>query len=197
MKFLLMIFLLLLAQGAFSTEEDCEEETPKIVQAVMNAAKTENSKGCADQKKLENLCYSISNMEKLPNPIGKVRFEFQKKFLEASCANAESDSPEVIQAKVQKMWLQLRDKMVCNSISFDVENGSIIKFAVALKFDEFIYHILKWKIDLNKVDPSDNRTVLDYIQRQIERNKGNSLEPTLQSYYNRLKAAGAKHRSEL
>lgn len=197
MKIWAMIFLLLSSMIAFAQEEDCEEETPKLVAALQKAAKAEESANCPNQTKLEGLCYAVGDKSKLETPIGKIRFAYQKKFLEASCVNVDSDSPEVVQSKVAKMWSKFRDKLVCNSVSFDVENGSILKFAVANKFDEFIYDALKWKIDLNKVDPTDKRTVLDYIQRQIERNKGNSLEPKLQSYYNRLKAAGAKHKSEL
>ena len=54
-----------------------------------------------------------------------------------------------------------------------------------------------WKVNLNKVDKTDGRTVLDYIKDQIERNKGLATEPVLQGYYNQLKKAGAKHRVEL
>ncbi|WP_408096862.1 hypothetical protein ACJVC5_17625 [Peredibacter sp. HCB2-198] len=198
MKFWALMFLLLTSQFVFSQEEDCEEDgSTKLVAAVMKQSKAEESKNCPNQKKMESICTAVDDKTKVDSPEGKIRFVYQKKFLEAACANPASDSPEEVQSKVAKMWLKFRDKLVCNSVSFDVENGSVLKYAVAIKFDEFIYDVTKWKLDLNKVDASDNRTVLDYIKFQIERNKGNSLEPKLKSYYNRFKAAGAKHKSEL
>ena len=86
---------------------------------------------------------------------------------------------------------------VCNNTQFDVTDGSILKYAVTTYFDDFIDDIIRWKINLNKVHASDNRTLLDYIQYQMEHNKGNALENKFRYYYNKLKAAGAKHRSEL
>jgi hypothetical protein len=165
--------------------------------AYAAAAQSKKDEACPNKAKMQGVCYAIGDHTKDPNPQGKIRLSYQRKFLEASCVDIHSDDANAIQSKVSKMWMEARDDLVCNSVSFDIENGSILKFAVANKFDPFIYDITKWKIDLNKVDRSDNGTLLDYVSKHIERNKGNSIERRLNSYYRLLRAAGAKHESEL
>lgn len=66
-----------------------------------------------------------------------------------------------------------------------------------MKFEEFLIDMVSWKVNLNKLDEADNMTPLDYIKMQIERNKGNSSEPYLKSYYNMFQKAGAKHKAAL
>jgi hypothetical protein len=72
-----------------------------------------------------------------------------------------------------------------------------VKWAVSYKFYDFINDIIKWGINLNRVDEADGRTALDYALFHIQRNKGNAMEPVYQDIYDTLRKAGAKHRREL
>ena len=130
---------------------------------------------------------------------GGYKWSYQRKVLEASCADINSDSKNVLTEKIQSMWAEYeRTKgYYCNSIRFDVPRGNIIKYAVNNGFDQFLYDMIEWKIDLNKVDETDKRTVLDYVEYQIGRNKGNALESRHRGYYDLLRKAGAKHAREL
>ena len=139
----------------------------------------------------------IDSKEKDPNPQGHFVYKYQRKFLEAACVDVNKDSEAVIAQKISKVWKENESTLICNNTKFDVGNGNIIKFAVNLKFDSFITDMTYWKVNLNKVDETDGRTVLDYIKDQIESNKGLVSEHVLQGYYNQLKKAGAKHRVEL
>lgn len=197
MKFLLMIFLLLSAQGAFSSEEDCEEETPKIVQAVMNSAKAEEAGECPNKKKLTGMCMFIGSRTKDPNPISDSKHMYYRRIMEASCVDTTKDTEKTTQEKIKKMWAKFDSEMTCDNMQFDVTRGNYFKYAVATRFDEFLENVADWQVNLNKVDPSDNRTVLDYIKHHMEQNKGNSVEKKLKYYYDLLREAGAKHKSEL
>src|SRR5690606_25460053 len=99
--------------------------------------------------------------------------------------------------KIRDTWMVMEDELVCDSTQVDVLKGNILKYAVSNKFDDFIEDAIEWKVNLNHIDHSDNRTVLDYISFHIERNKGNALEPIFNHYYKILKRSGAKHKSEL
>ena len=100
--------------------------------------------------------------------------------------------------KIQHLWMTYRDKMTCDNIRFSISGGSVLKFAVSSLFEDFIYDAaLFWKVDLNQIDGNHQDTLLDYVKTEIERNKGTGIERTLRSYYDMLKAAGAKHKSEL
>ena len=89
------------------------------------------------------------------------------------------------------------DRLYCNNLQFDVGNGSVLKFGVATKFGNFISDVITWGVNLNKVDETDERTLLDYVRWQMEENQGNPIAERMRLYYRALRKAGAKHRSEL
>ena len=155
---------------------------------------------CPNPKKLIGLSMYVSSKERDPQPQGpngQYDWKWQRKMFEAACVDANKDSEEEIGRKISSMMKQYEDKLEVNNTTFDVSNGNIIKFAVNLKFDEFLIWMTKWKVDFNKVDATDGRTVLDYITSQIESNKGLASEPVLKRYYDMIKKAGGKHKYEL
>lgn len=127
---------------------------------------------------------------------GKNEWLYQTRFLEAACVE-QNDSEEIKNQKIRETWHLLEDDLIANSSQFDVVDGNILKYAASTKNDAFIRDAIKWGVNLNRVDPSDNRTVLDYISFHIERHKGNALEGMFAHYYKLLKAGGAKHKNEL
>lgn len=130
-----------------------------------------------------------------PNPIGFNRYLYQRRILEADCVENETDEKKQA-GQISGMFDAFADRLVCSG-QFDIINGSVIKYAVNKKFDEFIDDLILWKVNLNHVDKGDGRTLLDYIQHQINRNKGNALESKLKSYFDQVRAEGAKFASEL
>ena len=153
-----------------------------------------------DFKKLRGLCMIVDSQEKDPKPQGRFKWKYQRRILEATRINPETESEEQIGKKIARMWKvaeELGLAGACNNAKFDVIDGSIIKFAVCLKFEEFIIDVTFWGLNLNKVDLSDGKTVLDYTQEQIDRNIGIATEPDLRRIYETLRKAGAKHAREL
>lgn len=198
MKLWALMFLLLSTQFAFSQEEDCEEDgSSKLVAAVMKQSKAEEASNCPDKKKFKNLCMMVSGRSEDNSGDSKHRYLYQRKILEGSCVNVSNDSEKVRNEKIQNAWSKLEKELVCNNLQFDVQNGSIIKYAVSSNFDAFINDVVNWKVNLNKVDETDQRTVLDYIKYQIEKTKGSETAKKLKNYYDQLRKAGAKHKSEL
>lgn len=150
---------------------------------------------CPPPAKLPAVCMAISNAQK--DTSGKYTFHYEKLIYDAACVKF-SDAEEVRNDKIRRMWRANEDKLVCNSPRFDVQQGNVLKYAASVRFEDFLFDAaMIWKVDLNRVDPSDGRTVLDYVQKEIERNKGTSVESKLRSYYDMLRSSGAKHQSEL
>lgn len=150
---------------------------------------------CPPPTKLPAICMAISNAQK--DTSGTYQFHYQKLVYDAACVS-QADSEEARNAKVQRMWKANEDQLVCNSPRFDVQQGNVLKYAASVRFEDFLFDAaMIWRVDLNRVDPSDGRTVLDYVQKEIDRNKGTSVESKLKSYYDMLRTSGAKHRSEL
>jgi hypothetical protein len=147
-----------------------------------------------DPSKMRNLCLCVSN-----RPVdgsGKYKWLYRKRIYEAAGVN-DYDSKEVIIRKIQKVWRETEPTLLCTGAQFDVTKGNIVKWAVSYKFYDFINDIIKWGINLNRVDEADGRTALDYALFHIQRNKGNAMEPVYQDIYDTLRKAGAKHRREL
>lgn len=152
----------------------------------------------ADAKKaLRGMCMYVSRREYDPHAQGRYRFLYQKKMFEAACVDRDKDSDEAIAVKVSRVWAEHEKNLVCSGVQFDLEKGSLLKFAVSNNFNEFISDAIQWKVNLNKVDEADGKTLLDYTAEKLKRNGGGPLEFTLKMYYENLREAGAKHASEL
>lgn len=198
MRSILFLSLLMLPLLAISQVEDCDNEpAKKLLKAVEKSAKSEKSDTCPDSSKVKHLCMYVGSMTDDTTPLKNYRYVYQRKLLEAACADPYKDSEEVIAQKVSKMWKQFESQFICNSVQFDVSNGSIIKFAITKQFDAFLYDIIDWKVNLNRVDETDGRTVLDYLRDHMIRTKGSATERQLKIYYDQFRKAGAKHKSEL
>lgn len=187
MKCWAMTFLLI-AVPCFATAGDFDStRTAKVATAA---------KGCSNRQKLMGMCMLIGSRTRDKQPIGPSEYLYYRRILEASCVDAD-DSEQMARKKIQAMWLEFEPEMVCENLQFDVTPGSYLKYAVATRFNEFLENAIEWQVNLNKMDPSDGRTVLDYVAFHRERNKGNTIEKKMDYYYDLLREAGAKHKSEI
>lgn len=89
--------------------------------------------------------------------------------------------------------------LLCNQFNFNPRDGNILKLAVAKQSNRFIRDVLvTWKVDLNQIDKTDGKTVLDYIRdRRAPLDSQSSLARTLARHYADFRAAGARHSEEL
>lgn len=176
---------------------DCDEVTEverKAADLVRVAAKNQE---CPSMEPLGDLCYQVSSRTKDPKSDDDEDYIYRTKIFAASCADPSVDSDEVVKKKIQKFWSKFKDKLTCDVNNFDVSNGNIIKYAVSHKFESFIEDVAEWGVDLNRIDPYDKRTVLDYVDYELKRLKGTSLESELKRYKETLRNAGAKYAREL
>ena len=199
MKSVFLTSLLLIAPILLSASESCGSIfTESLYEARVEAAPIAF---CPIPGKLDNICMTLPNRVVEPDKEWRLRqidyhYAYQRKILDAACV-LHTDTGGTVNKKVRAMWSASRDKLKCESVQFDVTGGNILKYAVSTKFDEFISDAIWWGVDLNWVDKSDDRTVLDYVSFQIEQNKGKNIESLYANYYKTLRKAGAKHRHEL
>ena len=197
MRFWILALLMISTQvQAQASSAECDETTPPALRpviAVAHAAQPPTPE-CPNRKKLRNLCMMIG--DHMPDPKTPEKYMYETRLFQAGCVN-EGDSEEVIREKIRVAWNTYEDDLKCTNTMFDVSDGHLLKYAVVSYFDDFLDDAVRWKVNLNKVDAADNRTVLDYIKYHMEKSKGGALELKLKSYYDKLRAAGAKHKSEL
>ena len=96
-------------------------------------------------------------------------YSYQAKVYEVGKVTAR-DSLSTVRKKVQHLFAVNQSIMDCDDLGFSVSNGSMLKLAVARLFDYFIVEAVSdWQIPLNRVDGSDGKTVLDFIDDEITR----------------------------
>lgn len=165
---------------------------------VWSADNVIGGKACPNERDLKVLCNQISGRVNDRDDSNYYSYSYQEIIYEASCADFVNDSEEEISRKVNALWERYPQHFYCASPQFDLQGGSILKFAVKKGFSDFLYEAAQlWRVNLNRVDRDDGGTLLDYVRKEIELNKENANEPFLQQYYEVLREAGAKHRFEL
>lgn len=191
-------FTLLVSIPAFADDCDPQVVDPGVIRDLGRVASRMKTT-CPNQLDVPGFCAAVESkiMENQPaHP--SVTYRYQSMIYSASCIEA-SDSDETIKAKVQNFWNTYHSRLTCNTINFNPRNGNILKLAVARQSASFINDAVStWNVGLNHVDAVDNGTVLDYIeQRKNQAGTASAFGKTLQRYYDKFRAAGAKHSREL
>ncbi|MGV4413337.1 MULTISPECIES: hypothetical protein [unclassified Chryseobacterium] len=105
------------------------------------------------------------------------------------------DSEEEMYRKIREVWNEYEDCLICDTIAFSLIGGNILKAATVRRNKDFYNTVIKWGVNLNRIDPVDGRTVLDYFRDEMAKNPPN-IE-FYRAYYNVLKEHGAKHAAEI
>ena len=99
-------------------------------------------------------------------------YYYEKRILELSCVNVRTDDVENVKRKVQKWWNKFKTKCKCDSLSFGLSNGNLLKFALAQNYPDFVETLAStYGCDINFIDPVDGLNLLDFINAEIERYK--------------------------
>lgn len=146
------------------------------------------------RQKLNHICLMISLQSE--DSTGRYTYKYQRALYDAGCGK-EGDSEAVLMAKMRRVWTRHEADLKCNSPKFELVDGHILKHVVNENFEEFIDDAIDIKLPLNRIDPADGRTLLDYIEHKVQKNAGRTIEKLYQRYYDKFRAAGARHRREL
>lgn len=184
----------------------CQAQTDPRITAYLKAKEAGTPLTSLDElfpqwqlSKMKNLCTIVSGRMVDKSIDGDYKYLYQRRIYEAAKVDKSRESKEAAAKKIADMWgvCEKLNLLNCNSTQFDVMDGNLLKYAVSYRFTEFIDDAIRWGLPLNKIDYTDNRTLLYYVDYHAVKNKGNALEELFQVYYDKLRSAGAKHRTEL
>jgi len=150
------------------------------------------TKPCPDLKRLRGFCILVMKPDMTAEYQGKTLPRYKAALLDAACVDLGKDTEAEVARKIAALLKQQEDIFRCNNFDF-IGYGNIFKQAVLHKSWGFLQDMLEWKVDFNKVDEGDGKTVLDFMKKQME----TSNDYHLRNYYNLIKEAGGKHASEL
>lgn len=105
------------------------------------------------------------------------------------------DSEEEMYRKIREVWTLYEDRLVCDTIAFSLVGGNILKAATVSRNEGFYNAVIKWGVNLNRIDPVDGKTVLDFFRDKIATHPPNI--DFYEAYYLMLKHYGAKHASDI
>ena len=180
------------AAGAFGTGGSGTAQT----QATAPATPIKWAKGCPAPEKLIGLCGAVENIRNDPSDRDPFEYTYERIVAEAACADPTREPPDLVREKIKAMWSRYESELTCNT--FDVTNGNVLKLAVNVDEWQFLDDAMKkWGVNLNRIDPSDGRTVLDYIDYRKTLYEGSDIGIMLDAYHRKLVKYGAKHASEL
>ena len=137
-----------------------------------------------DPAALQGICGDIRSKN-------SARYEWR---VETAAGVLPSDSAAEIRAKASAMFAEFQPQ--CSG--FNVSRGGVLKYAVASRTYDFVYlAVSRWGFDLNVIDASDGRTVLDYVNDEMAKNLGRPAEAEFVSYRDLLTRAGARTTAQL
>lgn len=173
----------------------------------------------------QNFCFAQSNNDKCPAPTKDqfsrvcsdlysrdeseengtgLSYAYQEKLWKMSCAKPGKDNIDIARKKIQNMWNENREKFRCYNYPTSIAtDANITKFSLDTGFTGFISEgIKKYKLDMNFIDPADNKTLLDFVmeQEKLIRNLTPVNIERADEYlriYKMLLQNGAKHSWEL
>lgn len=138
------------------------------------SGKPEPDCGKPGQEARNSLFYHVYNQTEYSGKEegeNRFAFAFQHDLWELACAHPSYNSFEVAKVKIQIMWLKSRESF--NGISYvsSLASGlNVVKLDAEMSVQRLIYEATrKYHLDMNFIDPADNKTLMDFIRDQINR----------------------------
>ncbi|MFM7404145.1 MAG: hypothetical protein ACKO1N_08660 [Erythrobacter sp.] len=149
-----------------------------------------------DLTKLVAICDYVYDRTRMPTG-STYRFEYERAINEAACTSP-AEPIEIQREKIQRLWNNHQQSFRCTANNFDVNEGNVLKYAIKTRsFSLVNAAIARSELNLNYVDPSDGRTILDYVDEELRLNRGSTNEFQLQEFFNVMRSRGAKFAHEL
>jgi hypothetical protein len=147
------------------------------------------------------ICNSIY-AKKYPTEGSPFGYKFVEDLWEMSCAKVGVDSPEQAKRKIQCMWNKYKEEFRCYGHSdVTLDNANVLKFSVDTGFNSFIVTaIKKYELDVNFKDPTDGKTILDFVEAQLDHYRNSTFTAKADEYqrtYDLLIKYGAKRAKDL
>lgn len=151
-----------------------------------------------DPARLAGICNDVHNRTSDLGDPENWTYKYERKIYEASCVSFNHDTPTSARAKIQSLWSKYPEKFRCDASNFGVSSGNILKYAVERRTYGLLHNAVRdWRLDLNVVDPSDQATLLDFVEDKIFETSDLSNKKTLRNYWSTLRFAGAKRCREV
>lgn len=162
MKIKLLLFLFLLFNVLF-----CNAQTTNTTKAIV----LNNDCPPPTAADYKSFCDSVALREKTPQEYSEYfEYGYEVRLMKLACADITTESREAVTEKISRFWDRYKQNFRCKSSSFNLDKGSVLKFAVELGFAPFLETIVgTYQMDINFIDPADGLNVLDYVNDELKK----------------------------
>lgn len=158
-RFIVLTICSLLSMNGFSAQTCVGDPFPGNLEELEKVTKEVDSCDKPDDSKFTSICYRVGQRDS----------GLLADLNEMSCVKP-TDSSSDKQAKVQRLWTKYREYFGCDSSGFPVEYGNILKYSVHKNYYLFVDQVIdNYKLDINFKDPSDGKTLLDFVKDEVSR----------------------------
>lgn len=119
---------------------------------------------------IKTLCDCVAIKEK---PSGKAAehydWAWERRLMVLAGTSIETDGFDVATKKLRCFWEKYKTQFSCHSSTFNLERGSLLKFAISQNFTPMFETMVgTYGMDINFIDPIDKRNVLDYVNDELQ-----------------------------
>ncbi len=173
------------------TMEQIHKEVNRIEKyMIFNIEDTIPKLKWTDEQFIRLLCGDIVTKSKVSSTESEYyEYTYEKRIWEWARVIARVDNEETVKKKIQEWWNKYKIKCKCDTNTFNVPNGNILKFAISegqLDFIEVL--VLNYDLDINFIDPADHKNLLDYINDEIIKMKTDGSSKSSIEIYDKYKA---------
>ncbi len=113
----------------------------------------------------------------LPGPTGfkaqkSFQYNYEWRIWKLAGVDPNIDTRNTARPKIQKFWNKYKHKFICNESSFPMLDGSLLKYSAHYDFFDLLETLLmSYNLDINFIDSSDDKNVIDFIDDDLKRQK--------------------------
>ncbi len=194
---------LIISRGVVSSEVNCHSsKLESNLKDIQKVALSSQECPAPSTKQFELICDQIYTKKEATDE-SELSYSYQETLWKMSCAQEGDENLDEARKKIQSMWTKYRTSFSCDYPGVKVPRGNITKLSLDTGFSIFIFDAVKnYKLDMNFKDPSDGKTIMDYINEEIQTYKKSTADVSAkikeyENLYRLLEAQGAKHSKDL
>jgi hypothetical protein len=135
-------------------------------------------------------CGDIVTKSKVPeSEMEFFEYLYEKRLWQMAGVIISKDDETTVKNKIQKWWNKYKTRCKCDSTTFNVPNGNILKFAISQNQPQFAEFLSDYELDINFLDPADGQNLLDYVNREIKKRYSDGSSNTTIAIYEKYRAS--------
>lgn len=125
---------------------------------------------CKDPTKedIKYMCDAIASKEKVTGLASQyAEYGYEKRLLVLAGVDMVRDTDVEKLAKVKCFWGKYKKNFKCETVSFNVAFGNILKFAITQSFTNVLEQLVgAYELDICFTDPADGLSLCQYLQQE-------------------------------